>query len=194
MRITLIMMSVALFSSVASAADVCPEFANMVSVISADGAKGKELGMEKAVAKQKKKGIYRGHDNSIRLEAPTAAMSVKASQSFAFKPFNPSFHPAQQIKLYPFSTKKQFRELSVGGTNMWGGSKNRKSADNSIELSFEKISDGCYKVTPAGTLPKGEYAFSLASVGLGASADVKGTSAGYGSSTSGQTWFGFSIK
>jgi hypothetical protein len=194
MRNTLIIMLVALFSSVASAEDVCPEFVNMVSVISADGAAGKELGLEKAVAKQKKKGIYRGHDNSVRLEAPTAKIAVESSQSFAFKPFNPSFHPAQQIKLYPFNTKKQFRELVVGGTNMWGGSKNKKSADNAIELSFEKISDGCYKVTAAGTLPKGEYAFSLASVGLGSSADVKGTSAGYGSSTSGQTWFGFSIK
>ena len=194
MRITLIIMLVALFSSVASAADVCPEFVNMVSVISEDGAASKELALEKAVAKQRKKGIYRGYDNSVRLESPTAKVSVKSSQSFAFKPFNASFHPAQQIKLYPLNTKKQFRELVVGGTNTFGGSKNRKSADNSIDLSFEKISDGCYKVTPVGALPKGEYAFSLASVGLGSSADVKGTNAGYGSSTSGQTWFGFSIK
>jgi hypothetical protein len=194
MKNTLIIILLALFSSIASAQDVCPEFVNMVSVISEDGAAGKELGMEKAVAKQRKKGIYRGYDNSVRLEAPTAKVSVKPSQSFAFKPFSASFHPAQQIKLYPFNTKKQFRELVVGGTNVFGGSKNKKAADNSIELSFEKISDGCYKVTPAGALPKGQYAFSLASVGLGSSADVKGTSAGYGSSTAGQTWLGFSIK
>jgi len=194
MRNTLIVLAFASFASTASAKDVCPEFVNMVNVISEDGATSKELGMEKAVAKQKKKGVYRGYDNSVRLEEPNAKVSAKASQSFAFKPFNAEIHPAQQIKLYPFITKKEFRELAVGGTNMWGGSKNKKSADNSIDLSFTKISDGCYKVTPDVSLPKGEYAFSLGSVGLGSSADVKGTKAGWGSSVEGQVWFGFSIE
>lgn len=194
MKNTSIFMLLTLISSTASADDVCPEFANMVSAISENGASGEELGMEKAIAKQRKKGIYRGYDNSVRLEQPTASVTVKASQSFAFKPFSAQFHPNQQIKLYPFSTKKQYRELVVGGTNTFGGSKNRKSTDNSIPLKFKKISDGCYKVTPDVTLPKGQYAFSLASVGMGTSADVKGTNAGFGSSVDGQTWFGFTIK
>ncbi len=194
MKHTAILILLTLLSSTASADDVCPEFANMVSAISENGASGNELSMEKAVAKQKKKGIYRGYDNSVRLEQPTASVTVKSSQSFAFKPFSAQFHPNQQIKLYPFSTKKKYRELVVGGTTNWGGSKDRKSTDNSIPLKFKKISDGCYKVTPGVTLPKGEYAFSLASVGMGTSADVKGTKAGFGSSVDGQTWFGFSIK
>jgi hypothetical protein len=179
MKNTTIFMLLTLISSTASADDVCPEFANMVSAISENGASAQELGMEKAVAKQRKKGIYRGYDSSIRLEQPSASVSVKASQSFAFK---------------PFSTKKQYRELVVGGTTNWGGSKDRKSTDNSIPLKFKKISDGCYRVTPGATLPKGQYAFSLASVGMGSSADVKGTNAGFGSSVQGQTWFGFTIK
>ncbi|MBW1905681.1 MAG: hypothetical protein JRJ24_10325 [Deltaproteobacteria bacterium] len=189
MKNTLIVLVLVLFSSTASAQDVCPEFANMVNVIGDDGAASKELGMEKAVAKQKKKGIYRGHDTSVRLEAPEAKVAVKPSQSFSFKPFHANIHPGQQIKLYPFDTKKKYRELSVGGTNMWGGSKNRKAKDDSIGLTFKKISDGCYKVTAEGALPKGQYAFSL-----GSSADVQGTNAGWGTSTSGQVWFGFSIK
>jgi len=194
MKNTTIFMLLTLISSTASADDVCPEFANMVSAISENGASAQELGMEKAVAKQRKKGIYRGYDSSIRLEQPSASVSVKASQSFAFKPFSTQFHPNQQIKLYPFKTKKQYRELVVGGTTNWGGSKDRKSTDNSIPLKFKKISDGCYRVTPGATLPKGQYAFSLASVGMGSSADVKGTNAGFGSSVQGQTWFGFTIK
>jgi len=195
MKKTLIILLLGLTSSTANAQATCPEFVNMVSVISADGTSAKELGMEKAVAKQKKKGIYRGYDNSVRLEEPNAKVSVTSSQSFSFKPINPSIHPAQQIKLYPFNSEKKYRELAVGGTNMWGGSKNKKSADNSIDLSFEKISDGCYKVTPDVSLPKGEYAFSLGSVGTGgSSADVKGAKAGWGSSVEGQTWFGFSVK
>ena len=194
MKTTSILILLTLISSPASADDVCPEFANMISVISENGASGKELAMEKAVAKQKKKGIYRGYDTSVRLEQPNASATVKPSQSFAFKPFSAQFHPRQQIKLYPFNTKKQYRELVTGGTTNWGGSKDRKSTDNSIPLKFKKISDGCYKVTPEVTLPKGEYAFSLASVGMGTSADVKGTRAGFGSSVDGQTWFGFSIK
>jgi hypothetical protein len=194
MKIKSILVLLTLLSSTANADDVCPDFANMVSVISEDGASAKELSMEKAVAKQKKKGIYRGYDNSVRLDQPTASVTVKASQSFAFKPFSAQFHPNQQIKLYPFNTKKQYRELVVGGMTNWGGSKDRKSKDDSVPLKFEKISEGCYKVTPEVTLPKGEYAFSLASVGMGTSADVKGTSAGFGSSVDGQTWFGFTIK
>jgi hypothetical protein len=91
--------------------------------------------------------------------------------------------------LYPFNTKKDYRELTVGGTNAWGGSKDKKAKDDSIELTFEKVSQGCYKVTPGGALPKGEYAFSL-----GSNADVQGTNAGWGSTVSGQVWFGFSIK
>lgn len=189
MKNILVILVFALFSSTASAGDVCPEFANMVSAIGNGGASGTELGMEKAIAKQKKKGIYRGHDTSVRLDGPAAKVAVKSSQSFAFKPFNLNVHPAQQIKLYPFDPKKGYRELSVGGTNMWGGSKNKKSKDESIPLTFEKISEGCYKVTPGAALPKGEYAFSL-----GSSADVQGTNAGWGTSTSGQVWFGYSIK
>jgi len=189
MRTISIVGLLALFASTASAKDVCPEFANMVGVIDDSGAAAKELPMEKAVAKQKKKGLYRGWDNSVRLEGPTAKVSVKPSQSFVFRPLNPQIQPAQQIKLYPFETKKDYRALIVGGTNMWGGSKDKRSEDNSIDLSFDKVKEGCYKVTVGTTLPKGEYAFSLGSI-----ADVTGTKAGWGSSVEGQVWFGFSIK
>jgi hypothetical protein len=192
MKHTLILALIVLFSSSASAQDVCPEFANMVSVISEDGKSSKELSLERAVAKQKKKGIYRGYDNSVRLEGATAKVSVKSRQKFAFKPINPQVHPAQQIKLYPFKTAKSYRELVVGGVNTFGGSKNRKSTDNAILLNLEKIKDGCYEVSSTAPLPAGEYAFSLG--GQGSSADVAGTAAGYGSTTQGQTWFGFSVK
>ncbi|NND30064.1 MAG: hypothetical protein HKN97_15890, partial [Myxococcales bacterium] len=115
MKTTSLLMLLTLISSTASADDVCPEFANMISAISEKGSSSEELSMEKAVAKRKKKGIYRGYDNSVRLDQPTASVTVKASQSFAFKPFSAQFHPKQQIKLYPFETKKNFRELVTGG-------------------------------------------------------------------------------
>ena len=195
MKHLLTIATIALFSissSGAFAQDVCPEFANMVSVISADGKSSKELSMERAVAKQKKKGVYRGYDNSVRLDGSNAKVATKSRQKFAFKPINPQVHPAQQIKLYPFQAKKDYRELVIGGVNTFGGSKNRKSGDNSIPIELKKIKDGCYEITVSAPLPVGEYAFSLG--GQGSGADVKGTSAGYGSTTQGQTWFGFSVK
>ena len=192
MKHLLIIATTVLFTSSASAQDVCPEFANMISVISEDGKSSQELKMERAVAKQKKKGIYRGYDNSVRLEGPSAKVATKSRQKFAFKPINPQVHPAQQIKLYPLKAQKSYRELVVGGVNTFGGSKNRKSGDTSIMLETKKIKDGCYEVSVTAPLPVGEYAFSLG--GQGSSADVKGTSAGYGSTTQGQTWFGFSVK
>ncbi|MGB5811118.1 MAG: hypothetical protein WBG86_11345 [Polyangiales bacterium] len=174
-------------------ASACPEFVNMVAAMRSGGGSSTDLGMEQAIAKQKKKGIYRGWDNSVRLEGPGAKVGVRPSTTFAFRPINPDVHPAQQIKLYPFSTKKGYRELLVGGTNIWGGSKDKRQKDDSIPLTFEKIKKGCYKVTAVAPLPKGQYAFSLGSVGQGTSADVQGTSAGWGSNTQGQTWFGFSV-
>ena len=193
MKNTILILVVALFASTASTAsadDVCPEFANMVGAISEDGKSSEELGLERAVAKQKKKGIYRGYDNSVRLDGPKSKVTIKPTQTFAFKPINPEVHPAQQIKLYAFKSGKSYRELVIGGVNTFGGSKNRKSGDDAIAINLKKIKDGCWRVSAAKPLPAGEYGFSLAAAG----ADVKGTSAGYGSTTQGQTWFGFAVK
>ena len=196
MKHVLIVLAFALVSTPAGAQDACPEFANTINVIVDGGKSGKELGLERAIARNKKKGIYRGYHQSIRLEGASAKYAVKPTHSFAFKPFHTNIHPRQQIKLYPFKTSKGYRELMVGGTTHWGGSKDRKSGEDSIELEFEKIKDGCYKVTPAVKLPPGEYAFSLAGTNLGSDGAVQGTSTGRGASQSveGQTWFGFAIK
>ena len=73
------------------------------------GKAGMELGLEEASVKQKKKGVYRGWDSSIRLKNPTAKIVIKASDkppSFAFRPINETVNPRQQIKLYPFVTQK----------------------------------------------------------------------------------------
>jgi hypothetical protein len=179
-------------ATVSSAQDLCPEFKNMVNVITGDGKSAKEMPQERAIAKQKKKGIYRGYDNSVRLEGTKAKYAVKPTQKFAFRPMDPEVQPAQQIRLYPFKSSKSYRELVVSGVNTFAGSKNRKSGDSSIALNFKKIKDGCYEVSTDAPLPAGDYAFSLG--GQGSSADVSGTSAGYGSSTQGQSWFGFAVK
>lgn len=193
MKNTLIIMLTVFVSSAAGAQDVCPEFANMVNVISYDGASAQELGMEQPNAKTKSKGGWGGPNQAIRLEGSTAKTAVKPTAAFAFKPLNAQVHPRQQIKLYPFKIKRKYRELMVGGKNAWGGSKDRKNKDNSVELRFEKISDGCYKVTAAsGKFEPGEYAFSLSSVGMGAAgASVKGAGT---ADVAGQTWYGFSVK
>jgi hypothetical protein len=183
---------VSMMPSTAGAQDACPEFKNMVSVISEDGKSGGEMSPERAVAKQKKKGIYRGYHNSVRLDGGEAKVTVKPGQKFAFKPMDPEVHPAQQIRLYPFKGQKSYRELVVGGVNHFGGSKNRKSDDSSIPINVKKIKDGCWEVSTEAALPAGDYAFSLGA--QGSSADVSGTSAGYGSTTQGQTWFGFAVK
>ena len=194
MKHVLIFASVLFAAPLAEAQDVCPEFANSVNVIVKDGTAGKELSLERAIARQKKKGIYRGYHQSIRLEGESAKYAVKPTHSFAFKPFHSNIHPRQQIKLYPFKASKGYRELITGGTTHWGGSKDRKSGEGDIPLEFEKIQDGCYKVTPATKLPPGEYAFSLAGASAESGASVQGTSAGYGENVAGQTWFGFSVK
>ena len=192
MKTSILLLLVGFIASTASAQDVCPEFKNMVSAINPDGKSSKELPIDRAVAKQKKKGIYRGYDNSVRLEGASSKVTIKANQKFAFKPMDPEVHPAQQIRLYAFKAQKSYRELVIGGVNYFGGSKNRKSDDTSIPVNLKKIKDDCWEVTAAVPLPVGEYAFSLGNVG--SAADVRGTSAGYGSTTQGQTWLGFAVK
>lgn len=171
---------------------MCPEFKNSVSVVSEDGKSAKEMSPERAIAKQKKKGIYRGYNSSVRLEGSDAKVTVKPGQKFVFKPMDPEVRPSGQIRLYPFKSQKSYRELVVGGVNTFGGSKNRKSGDSSITVNLKKIKTGCYEISTEKPLPAGDYAFSLGS--QGSSADVSGTSAGYGSDTQGQTWFGFAVK
>ena len=201
MKNTILLLVVALATSVstasvlpagASAQDMCPEFKNSVSVVSEDGKSAKEISPERAIAKQKKKGLYRGYDNSVRLEGSEAKVTVKPGQKFVFKPMDPEVRPSGQIRLYPFKGQKSYRELVVGGVNTFGGSKNRKSGDSSITLNLKKIKTGCYEISMEKPLPAGDYAFSLGA--QGSSADVSGTSAGYGSNTQGQTWFGFAVK
>lgn len=172
-------------------AQECPEFVNMIQNIS-EGSLG-TLESPSVENKQKKKGLYRGFDTSIRLEGATSPVKLSSSEAvFIFRPVNPDMHPAQQIKLYPFDINKDFRELATGGMNMFGGSKNRQNDDDSITLQFEKIEKGCYKVTAGGKLPAGQYAFSLGDEGA---ASVQGQGAGFGTSTSsGQVWYAFSVK
>lgn len=192
MKLTVLVTVFVLLSATVSAQDVCPEFANSVHAIVKGGSAGMELGLEEASVKQKKKGLYRGWDSSIRLKNANAKIAIKASEarrSFAFRPVNEAVHPRQQIKLYALVVQKQYRELAVGGMNNWGGTKDKKSGDSSIELKFEKIRKGCYKVTSAVKLPPGQYAFSL-----GASPDVQGTNAGWATTSQGQVWYGFSLK
>lgn len=188
MKYTILTILSFILSASAGAQDVCPEFANSVNAITKSG-KGVELGLEEASAKQQKKGLYRGWDSTIRLKNANAKIAFKSAPSFAFRPVNEKVHPRQQIKLYAFDTKKQYRELAVGGMNNWGGTKEKDSQDSSIELEFKKISPGCYKVTPAVELPPGQYAFSL-----GDAPDVQGTNAGWAANSQGQVWFGFSVK
>ncbi|MEM7435024.1 MAG: hypothetical protein AAF436_07720 [Myxococcota bacterium] len=192
MRYVIAIVSVlTLVSSSAHAEDsgggVCPEFANSIAAMRKSGGASKELGLENASAQQKKKGLYRGWDQSVRLEGPKASVAVRNTTTFAFKPMNANVNPNQQIKLYPFKTAKKYRELMVGGMNNFGGTKEKSSKDDSITLKFNKISKGCYKVAPTVKLPPGQYAFSL-----GAGADVEGSTT-FGASTQGQTWFGFAI-
>ncbi|MCB0514313.1 MAG: hypothetical protein KDC60_07790, partial [Bacteroidetes bacterium] len=71
----------------------------------------------------------------------------------------------------------------------FGGSKDKKSQDTSIPLKFEKTENGCYKITIGKELTTGEYAFSL-----GENASVQGQSSGYGQTSRGQLWYGFTIK
>lgn len=165
-------------------AQECPEFKNMVNAIS--NSESVTLETPATEIKNKKKGLYRGFDSSIRLEGANSPVKISGNATFIFKPKDAEMHPSQQIKLYPFESSKDFRELSTGGVNMFGGTKNRKNDDDSVSLKFEKVSPGCYKVD-FGKLPKGEYAFCL-----GENPDVQGQ--GFISNSTSYAWFAFAVK
>lgn len=179
-------------SMVVAQDDPCPEWANTIKLFNAEANTSSDLEMPEVENKSKKKGLYRGVDNSVRLMGGSSKVKLSPSDvDFIFRPFSENIRPQQQIRLYSFEDNKDFRELVVGGTNMFGGSKNKKMEDTSEDLKFEKVSDGCYKVTLAGNLEPGEYAFGLSSTG---NADVQ-SGGGYGSTANTNSqWYAFSVQ
>ncbi|MCB0512066.1 MAG: hypothetical protein R2760_08225 [Chitinophagales bacterium] len=170
-------------------AQECPEFNNSIALLKSDNMMA-DLEEANATLTQKRQGLYGGWNNLIKLSGKTSGIILKSSETiFVFKPLNDNIKPNQQIKLFQFEEEKKSRALETGGTNIFGGSKDKKSQDTSIPLKFEKTENGCYKITIGKELTTGEYAFSL-----GENASVQGQSSGYGQTSRGQLWYGFTIK
>jgi hypothetical protein len=160
----------------ASQAQECPEFKNMINLL-VDG-QLQSLESPSVENKTQKKGLYRGFDTSIILEGASSPVSANgASMEFIYRPLDAEIHPSQQINFYPFEDLKGDRKLSTGGMNMFGGTKDKKQEDTSINLKFEKVQDGCYKVTFTKTVPPGQYAFCIGEAGY---VDVTGQGWGGG--------------
>ena len=189
-----LLLAVAIYTSFTYAQDgPCPEWANTISLLDVESNTSSALESPQVENKAKKKGLYRGIDNSVRLLGGKSSTTLGASgNSFVYRPFSKDIRPEQQIRLYNFESKGEFRQLVVGGTNMFGGSKNKKMVDTSIKLSFEKISDGCYKVEIVDSkLAPGEYAFGLSTTG---NADIQSGGGLGNQSNSNSQWYGFRVK
>lgn len=74
-------------------------------------------------------------------------------------PFTPN-----EFKLVRFNLRSDNREITISKTNDYG-IKEGLSDEYVIKFEFEHLGGGRFKVSPAGPLPRGEYAFFLADSG-----------------------------
>ena len=69
-----------------------------------------------------------------------------------------------QFQLVKFKTKGNSREVTVGRSNAFG-SRSGLNDDVIVDFSYEKVSDGVYKITPKESMKNGQYGFYLLGTG-----------------------------
>lgn len=69
-----------------------------------------------------------------------------------------------EFTLVRFNQRSDNREVTIAKTNSWG-SKGGLSDEYVVQLKAEDLGNGIFKITPAGDLKNGEYAFYLVNSG-----------------------------
>ena len=69
-----------------------------------------------------------------------------------------------EFTLIRFNQRSDNREVTIAKTNSWG-SKGGLSDEYVVQLKAEDLGNGIFKITPAGDLRNGEYAFYLVNSG-----------------------------
>ena len=150
----------AIFFAYAATAQVpTPDFKNQPSLLK-DG-KLVKLEKQNSEIKAKINGMgYGGTSQMLTIDGGSSPVSVAAKPEFVVK-VDADADPETIFYLAKCLEHKKVREVEVGKSSAFAayGATGKSVKRNHIKISFEKISDGVYKIKVDEKLESGEYAF-----------------------------------
>jgi hypothetical protein len=160
-----------------------PEFKNTINQVDTTQKVLKNLEKANAEVDLKVKGLgYGGSELYLKISGSESSVTLQPSQAtFVVKLPDLDTDPSTYVDLYKFDSDKDRRRVKIASRKLTG--KTRNVDIPNVDLSFAKISAGCYLITISETLKKGNYGFIL---------DISSTG-GFGSKQS-TTVFAFDIK
>jgi hypothetical protein len=163
-KLTLI--AIVLTSGLLNAQDLVPDFKNQPTALVG----GKMVKLEKVSAevKQKVNGMgYGGVSQNIQVDGPASPVILSSNPEFLLK-VDADTDPETVFYLAICLKAKKVRSIEVAKTSAFAayGATGKSAKRFHVALTYEKISDGLYKVKVGETLKVGEeYAFVMKSSG-----------------------------
>ena len=133
-----------------------PEFKNKVMFVNKTNTLAELESI--ALTLSSKAGFGKG-SNYLRVDGVTSSVSHSGTPKNRFiVKIDPGTDPSTTIYLYKFEVDKKYRKILTGTVGI-GGVKDGKIV--TMPLTFTKVSDGVYIVSPKDQLPDGEYVFTV---------------------------------
>jgi len=141
-----------------------PDFKNSPMLLKSDGSLEK---LEKQSSELKTKAVpYVGVTRFISILGSKSPVRVKANAQFIIK-VDADTDPETVFYVQASKGAGKNREIDMEKMSAWAGygAKGKSVKKDQVALSFEKVSDGVYKITPTGLKPGTEYGFVNATQG-----------------------------
>ena len=141
-----------------------PDFKNSPMLLKADGSLMK---LEKQNSEIKTKAVpYVGVTRFISITGGKSPVRVKPNATFVMK-IDAETDPETVFYIQASKGGAKNREIDMEKMSAWAGygAKGKSVKKDQIALSYEKISDGVYKITPTGLKSGVEYGFVSATQG-----------------------------
>jgi hypothetical protein len=164
---TVIVLVMAMFGSVIAQTTQTPDFKNSPMLIKADGSLVK-LEKQNSEIKTKSKNMgYGGTSTFINIDGKNSTVRVSANATFMLK-VDADVDPETVFYITPAKEVNKTREVEMTRVSAYAayGAKTKSVKKDDISVSFTKVADGVYKITPDAPLTPGmEYAFVNATQG-----------------------------
>jgi hypothetical protein len=136
-----------------------PEFKNTINQVDTVNKTLKNLEKASAEVDIKIKGLgYGGSETYLKISGKESSVTLEGGQAtFVVKLPDADTDPTTYVELYKFDSDKDRRRVKIGSRKMLG--KTRNVDIPNVDLTFSKITSGCYLITVTQPLKKGSYGF-----------------------------------
>lgn len=138
-----------------------PEFTNTINQVDTIQKVLKNLEKKTAEFDLKIKGLgYGGSESYLSVSGNESSVALQSSQAvFIVKLPDTDIDPTSYVILYKFKSDKDKRRVKIASRKFMGQARNIDIP--TVDLSFTKISAGCYLITSSQPLKNGSYGFVL---------------------------------